>query len=270
MLLRPGLFRAAKLPPSVLHRTLLARRSFSSYSQPAGQAVSERWLYAILGLNTAVFAAWKYADNTIPFDLKASLSTETYRQVAKYVQLDKRQLLNSMYNNFVFKSDDFKRGNWWTSITAAFSHLGFAHFAFNMIALNSFGGALINYCPKIRPVNLVTLYLGAGLAGTIAHYYQNKYYHNNRPAAAVGASGSVMGIATACAVIAPHARWQLMFIPVGIPAWVMISAYFAYDAFYLSDANSRIGHGGHLGGAAFGVAYYFLALRGLRFPGRRL
>lgn len=266
MLLRPGLTRAAKLPPtSALRRAALARRFYSSFGQSAGQAASQRWLYTILGLNTAVFAAWKYADNTIPIDLKAAFSKDTYQQIAKHVHLDKRLILQDLVNQFVFKSDDPDRGRWWTSVTATFSHKDLPHFIFNMIALKSFGDAMIAYLPRVNPASFLTLYLGAGLAGSLGFYYQKKTQDDRQQSAAIGASGAVTGLAAAVALIAPNAKWQFVFIPVGIPAWAMFSAYIAYDAFYMNDPNSRVGHSGHIGGAAFGAAYYWLVLRRLRF-----
>jgi membrane associated rhomboid family serine protease len=44
-----------------------------------------------------------------------------------------------------------------------------------------------------------------------------------------------------------------------------VLGYAAYDGYYLNSENSRIGHAGHLGGLAFGIGYYLLRLRGLRF-----
>ncbi|EOD47896.1 Peptidase S54 rhomboid [Neofusicoccum parvum] len=267
MLLRPGLLRAARLPPTgALHRAVLARRLYSSWGPSAGQAASERWLYTILGLNTAVFAAWKYADNTIPLDLKASLSPETSRRIAQYVHLDKRQLFNDLYTHFVFKTDDPQRGRWWTTLTAAFSHKDLAHFVFNMFALKSFGEAIIAYCPRMGPSSFLTLYLGAGLAGSLGFYFQRQSQNSKQQSAAIGASGCVSGVAAAVALIAPNAKWQIMFIPIGVPAWLLFSAYLAYDAIYLNDPNSRIGHSGHIGGAAWGAVYYWLVLRRLRSP----
>ena len=49
-----------------------------------------------------------------------------------------------------------------------------------------------------------------------------------------------------------------------VPLWALMTGYAIYDGYYLSDSRSKIGHGGHLGGIAFGVVYYFAKLRGLR------
>jgi membrane associated rhomboid family serine protease len=50
-----------------------------------------------------------------------------------------------------------------------------------------------------------------------------------------------------------------------LPLWATVAGYAVYDGYYLNDNNSRIGHAGHLGGLAFGIAYYLLRLRGLRY-----
>ncbi|KAL0260687.1 hypothetical protein SLS55_004377 [Diplodia seriata] len=260
MLLRPGLFRGAKVQPGKAQLyAASARRFYSSFGQTAGQASSERLLYGILGLNTAVFAAWKYADNTIPIQIKS-----------EQLNLDKARAMQAMINNFVFKSEDVANGRWWTAITHAFSHFNIPHFIFNMIALKSFGDAVIAYLPGIRPGSLATLYIGASLAGSLGWAAQRQQTDSGKKSAgALGASGAVSGLAAAAALIAPRAQWQLMFIPIGIPAWAMFSAYIAYDAFYMNDPNSMIGHSSHLGGAAFGAAYYLLVLRRLGLPYRR-
>lgn len=265
MFFRPGLLRAAKLPTA--NARLFAastRRFYSSRSRfrppvgpPAGQKASENWLIAILGLNTVVFAAWKYADNTIPIKF-----TED--------QLEKIRVYRGLIDNFVFKPEDPQHGRWWTAITHAFSHKDLPHFIFNMIALKSFGEALIAYLPGIRPLTFPTLYLGASLSGSLGWYLQKRTdTSESRSAGALGASGAVSGLAAACALIAPNAKWGFVFLPIGIPAWAMFSAYIAYDAFYLNDPNSRIGHGSHLSGAAFGAVYYLMVLRRFQFPLRR-
>jgi membrane associated rhomboid family serine protease len=46
--------------------------------------------------------------------------------------------------------------------------------------------------------------------------------------------------------------------------WATVAGYAVYDGYYLNDNKSRVGHAGHLGGLAFGIAYYLLRLRGLR------
>jgi membrane associated rhomboid family serine protease len=79
----------------------------------------------------------------------------------------------------------------------------------------------------------------------------------------LGFSGALMGITSVAACLAPRAQVQLYGI-IPMPLWGIVLGYAAYDGYYLNNANSRIGHAGHLGGLAFGIGYYLLRLRGLR------
>jgi membrane associated rhomboid family serine protease len=57
-------------------------------------------------------------------------------------------------------------------------------------------------------------------------------------------------------------------IPVGIPAWVLLSTAVGYSLVAMREGwQSSIGHAGHLGGTAFGLVYGVasLALRVRRF-----
>jgi len=74
---------------------------------------------------------------------------------------------------------------WWRLITAMFVHLGFAHIAFNMLALLIFGGPIENRYGKWR---YLMLYLGAGVLGSATSLaYSNA-------ALSAGASGAIFGV----------------------------------------------------------------------------
>jgi len=74
----------------------------------------------------------------------------------------------------------------------------------------------------------------------------------------------VMGLGSAAACLMPQAR-VLLFAVVPVPLWILVPAYFVYDAYYLNAVDSRVAHAGHIGGSIFGVVYYALVLR--RFGG---
>jgi membrane associated rhomboid family serine protease len=76
-------------------------------------------------------------------------------------------------------------GEYWRLFTAMFLHAGGLHLAFNMIALWSFGGTVERLFGHYR---FITLYVLAGLAGSVASYLLNHV------SVAVGASGAVFGI----------------------------------------------------------------------------
>lgn len=78
---------------------------------------------------------------------------------------------------------------------------------------------------------------------------------------ALGLSGVVMGLIAALSLAAPTAKFDVARKQ-SLPAWLLMALYIFYDSSRLNDLNSEVGHAAHLGGAAFGAIFYFLALRG--------
>ncbi len=74
----------------------------------------------------------------------------------------------------------------------------------------------------------------------------------------------VSGIMVATACIAPTTTVQLFGV-VPLPLWLLTVGYLFYDGYYLDSPASNVGHASHLGGSAFGFAFYMLRLR--RFGG---
>ena len=79
----------------------------------------------------------------------------------------------------------------------------------------------------------------------------------------MGASGMVMGMSLVATCLWPTAPAGLILIPITFPLWVLTLGYVDVDTYFLKSETSPIGHAAHLGGAAFGAAYYFAYLRGL-------
>ena len=75
-----------------------------------------------------------------------------------------------------------------------------------------------------------------------------------------------MGAVTVVACFLPKQTVGIFGV-IPVPLWLCVLGYGAYDGYYLDSQNTRTAHAGHLGGLAFGLAYYFLKLRGLRLPG---
>ncbi|KAF2144416.1 uncharacterized protein K452DRAFT_284731 [Aplosporella prunicola CBS 121167] len=222
--------------------------------------------YSFIGLNTVVFAAWKYADGTIPIEIKSRNASDNnvtiidpYAASSQAVS-SKQATMQKMVDNFILKPEDMDQGRWWTPLTCSISHLNLFHYGFNMFAFHSFAEFLW-MSPTMTPLRFAGLCFGSGLAGSVGFLMHQKTMNNHSKAGALGASGIVMGAAAMCAFIAPFAKWELMFIPIGIPAWAMMGLYFAYDAIFLNDPNAKVGHSGHIGGALFGAAYYLLLFR---------
>jgi membrane associated rhomboid family serine protease len=150
-------------------------------------------------------------------------------------------------------------------ITSLFTHLDFWHLAGNMCA-TFFLGRFLCYAPVITPGRFLTITLGAGFTGSVGFLFQ-RYVRTAGEGIdymrGLGFSGAAMGITTVAACLFPTSKALIYgFIPV--PLWAIVLGYATYDGYYLNDSSSRIAHSGHLGGLAFGIAYYLLKLRRLR------
>ena len=194
-------------------------------------------LKALIGLNIAVFVAWNR------------------------LSLDQLPL---MADHFVVSAESLSNGRLWTLVTTFFSHADATHLLFNMIGLYVFG-------QPVRQVagdrGLLTLYMIGGLCASLGHVASSLL--TGSAAGALGASGSVMAIAVVFACLFPNTTLLLnFFIP--IKAWLAVLIFIGIDVFgamgvtsidQVFDPANRIGHAAHLGGAAFGLIYYFSQLR---------
>lgn len=134
----------------------------------------------------------------------------------------------------------------WTLVTHMFLHSGPTHILFNMLTLYFFGPELER---RIGGRDFLFVYFlsgilaGAGWALTSAPY-----------AAALGASGALMGIFACLAVLAPDMRIYVYFVPMKITYALIL---FAALDFLLIGQNDAIAHTAHLSGVVAGLALGF-------------
>lgn len=154
-------------------------------------------------------------------------------------------------------------------ITALFLHGGWLHILGNMLFLWVFGD---NVEDRLGHAGFLVFYL---LSGVAANLLQGAI----DPASViphVGASGAIAGVLGAYLVYFPRARIRalvpfLFFIPLNIPAVVMIGFWFLTNLFSglgtlgtASGASSGVAFFAHVGGFLFGAAAVVLLGR----PGR--
>ncbi|KAF2769008.1 rhomboid-domain-containing protein [Teratosphaeria nubilosa] len=213
----------------------LLRRSFASYHHASHPGFVTSAIYLIIGLNTAVFAAWQYAEVTRDFNI-----------------------IRLLEDHFLLSERNVKAGRYWTLVTSAFSHMHIWHFALNMMTFRTFATVLM--WAGVGATQLVTLTLGSALVGSLAMLY---HYRTRRgdSRSALGASGAVMGLGSAATCLMPFSKWTLMFIPIPMPLWLLTGLYAAVDIYFLDSEISPIGHAAHLGGTMFGAVYYLAYLR---------
>ncbi|MEN3359547.1 MAG: hypothetical protein V7637_3529 [Mycobacteriales bacterium] len=153
---------------------------------------------------------------------------------------------------------------WLSALTSVFIHGGWLHLVGNMLYLWVFGNNVEDRFGRIR---FLLFYL---LVGVVATYG----FAVTRPDSLeplVGASGAISGVLGAYLLLFPRARVLslvsfLFFLPLRLPAWVVLGLWFVLQAVYARGAGvsggGEVAYLVHVIGFAMGVAY--VAIRGQR------
>lgn len=150
----------------------------------------------------------------------------------------------------------------WTLITYMFVHEGVFHLFFNMLCLYWFGKIALMY---MNEKQFVGLYLVGGLvAGVfyIATYNLFPYYEPLVDASLlVGASGAIMAVIIATAMLAPNMEVMLMLLGSIKLKWLALITVLI-SLFGITSSNGG-GELAHVGGALAGYIFVVLLRRGL-------
>ena len=126
---------------------------------------------------------------------------------------------------------------------------GIGHLLFNMLTLFFLGPQIEQSLGKQR---FLIFYFICGFAAMGLHMMLY-YIGYLGPVPIVGASGAIVGIAIAFAILFPNTKLMLMFIPFPIKAKYLIGAFILFDLFSgVGGASTGIAHFAHLGGALGG------------------
>ncbi len=149
----------------------------------------------------------------------------------------------------------------WTLVTYMFVHDGVFHLFFNMLCLYWFGKIALMY---ITEKQFVGIYLVGGLvAGLfyIAAYNLFPYYEPLVDASLlVGASGAIMAVIVAVAMIAPNMEIMLMLLGRIKLKWLALIIVLI-SLFGITSSNGG-GELAHVGGALAGYIFVVLLRRG--------
>ncbi|MEL6615514.1 MAG: rhomboid family intramembrane serine protease [Bacteroidota bacterium] len=142
----------------------------------------------------------------------------------------------------------------WQLITSAFMHGGLGHIFFNMFGLWMFGGVVEQTLGSKRFLWFyAACVIGASLLQllvTSAPFWMGELPY---PVPTLGASGGVLGVLAAFAVLYPDQKIFLLFLPVPIPAKWFVLGYALIDLFSgVAGTASGIAHFAHLGGMLTG------------------
>ncbi|KAF2838549.1 hypothetical protein M501DRAFT_934594 [Patellaria atrata CBS 101060] len=184
-------------------------------------------------------------------------------------------------------------GRSYTLLTSAFSHNAFWHVALNMIALQGFIRATSDYLATKQSTNPVwradnpdrhiradpnpiyrtlAFYVTAATVSSLGSHLANALTLMRKASGptfaaaraslrpSLGASGAVYALATLTALSFPETSVNL-FLVVPIPITIGMSGIVALDVAGVLLRWKMFDHFAHLGGAAFGAAYFYGAPR---------
>lgn len=133
----------------------------------------------------------------------------------------------------------------WQLVSYSFLHGGLAHIFFNMYALVLFGGEIERlfgtrwYLQFYAVCVVVAALTHLGVAAIT----------NAPPYPTIGASGGVFGVLLAFGMYFPRRRLMLLFPPIPMPAWLLVTAYGVLELFFgVTGYSPGVAHFAHLGG----------------------
>ena len=145
----------------------------------------------------------------------------------------------------------------WQPLTYAFLHGSPMHLLLNMFGLWMFGRAIEQALGTLR---FAIFYTVCVLGAAAAQILVAQYTHDIVPT--IGASGGVLGLLPAFAILFPQARIQLIIPPVNLRAPVFVLLYGVVELL-LGATNTlpSIAHFAHLGGMLCGglLLWFWLA-----------
>ncbi|KAI3390605.1 hypothetical protein diail_9095 [Diaporthe ilicicola] len=231
----------------------------------ASSMVKKGLLWTTIGANVYVWAKWHIVPDMMA--AKQEPGSPAYR-------LAQAKHLKYMDENYTLSRKNIAEGRWWTLVTSAFSHYNMTHLGLNMLVLHTTASLGFSGAIGLGPVRMTALALGSAVFGSLGslYDYQKSAEAGLQESHGLGASGMVEGIMMATMLAQP--RWPMMIfpIPVEIPYWGIVAAFVGYDMYRLYQEKtsgqkhrnwmgSYTGYAAHLGGAMFGAAFYFLAVR---------
>lgn len=140
----------------------------------------------------------------------------------------------------------------WRLITYQFLHGSLLHILFNMLGLYFLGPTLERHWGSKR---FLIFYLGCGAVGGV--FYSFLVAVRFLPAAPmIGASGAILGMLAACAILFPHFVVFIFLFPVPIRV-AAVALTVIYILAVVSRGVNAGGDAAHLAGMAAGAAYVF-------------
>jgi membrane associated rhomboid family serine protease len=147
------------------------------------------------------------------------------------------------------------QGQYYRFLTSGFIHQDHMHLIMNMLSLYFFGRVVEvkfgNLFGDWGIVYYIALYLLAIVVSDLPSYFKKRNLPRYN---SLGASGGVAAVIFAFIIFYPLDKIYLYFA-IGIPGFILGTAYIIYSYYQGKRANDNINHDAHLYGAAFGFIF---------------
>ncbi|OTB05867.1 hypothetical protein M426DRAFT_21598 [Hypoxylon sp. CI-4A] len=208
--------------------------------------------FPFIGINLAVFSFWH-----------AAVAQAKKRRETNPSYLYFMEPVEHMSNNYTLNMKNLREGRWYTIFTHTVSHFDLSHLSTNMIAFYLATKWAIRAGMQVP--TLLALGVGSAVTSSMASLFfdQRKF---NYTFSSLGASGVIWGIAMTMACREPIVRLRLPILSSRFPLGLLVMLSFMHDLSDLVSGSkesqeSLTGTGSHVGGAAFGILFYFLYMK---------
>jgi membrane associated rhomboid family serine protease len=182
------------------------------------------------------------------------LQVATRSEVPGQLPWEHPEWKNPFTDALLLDVDKVMHGEVWRLLTYAFLHSTSSiwHIVFNMLFLFWFGRQVEEH---LGSREFLAFYLASAVLGGLV-YTAASLAGLHLAARALGASGAVMAVLVLAALYNPRQTILLFFI-IPVPIWAFVVFLVVQDAFgLLGRFENNVAVSAHLGGAAFGFAYY--------------
>lgn len=150
----------------------------------------------------------------------------------------------------------------WQFLTHGFLHGGLAHLFLNGLALLMFGAMIEQAWGGVR---FTVFFLLCVIGGGLMQWWWVGVPQGNEVSVTLGASGGIFGVLVAFALLFPRHKVMLLFPPIPMPAWLLVSLFALVSTVLgVTGIAGGIAHFAHLGGMIAGLVIYVVTARNWR------
>lgn len=226
--------------------------------------------YALIVLNVVIyFFGPGFGDNGLPEGAPDACRQDAFvqhyaaipRELTRNEQLEptRVQLEFGDGKSVLCPAAEFDKSPAVSALTSMFLHGGLMHLIGNMLFLLVFGNNVEDRFGRLR---FIGFYLLCGYTATYAYAFTDP----DSEAALVGASGAIAGVLGAYLWLYPRARVIalvpfLFFIPLPMPAWLVLGSWFILQAVYANGGglgDGQVAYIAHVVGFVAGLVLTML------------